>query len=146
MKVRDIMTSDPATATPDTNLREVARLMVEHDCGEIPIVEDKSSKKPVGVITDRDIVVRAVAKGRNPLELSARDALTSPATTVTPDTDLDDCARVMEEEKIRRVPVVDERGNVCGMVSQADIVRSARDRMAAELVREVSEQGQKTRG
>ncbi|MBI2222317.1 MAG: CBS domain-containing protein [Acidobacteria bacterium] len=145
MKVREIMTSDPATATPDTNLRDVAQLMVDHDCGEIPIIEDKTTKKPIGVITDRDIVVRTVALGKNPLELSARDALTSPATTVTPEADLDDCAHVMEQEKIRRVPVIDERGGVIGMVSQADIVRSARDRMAAELVREVSEEGQKVR-
>lgn len=146
MKVGEIMTSNPACCTPDTNLREVARLMVENDCGEIPIVDDQNSKKPLGVITDRDIVVRMLAQGHNPLERTARDAMTSPATTVTPETDLDECANVMERKQIRRVPVVDEAGRVTGMVAQADIVRTARDQMAAELVREVSEQGQKQRG
>lgn len=139
MKIREIMTSNPACCTPDASLREVARLMVENDCGEIPVVDSHESKRPIGVVTDRDIVVRTLAEGRNPMELSARDAMSSPATTVTPDVDLDQCATVMEEQQIRRVPVVDEQGRVCGMVAQADIVRTARDRMAAEFVREVSE-------
>jgi CBS domain-containing protein len=140
MKVRDVMTADPACCTPDTSLREVARLMLEHDCGEIPVADSMDSKKPQGVVTDRDIVCRTVAQGRNPLELSARDAMTSPAVTVTPDTDLDDCANLMETKQIRRVPVVDAQGRCVGIVAQADIVRRAHDRMAAELVREVSEQ------
>jgi CBS domain-containing protein len=139
MKVSDLMTRDPACCAPDTSLREVGRLMVEHDCGEIPVCEHASSKRVRGVITDRDIVVRTVAQGRNPLELTAADAMTTPAVTVTPETDLDDCANLMEQRQIRRVPVVDGNGNIVGIVSQADIVRRARDRMAAELVREVSE-------
>jgi CBS domain-containing protein len=145
MNVRDVMTPDPACCTPDASLRDVARLMVEHDCGEIPVVDSQASLKPQGVVTDRDIVVRTIAEGRNPMELTAGQVMTTPATTVTPDTDLDDCANVMERQQIRRVPVVDEKGRVCGMVSQADIVRSARDGMAAELVREVSEEGRKAR-
>ncbi|HSL21633.1 MAG TPA: CBS domain-containing protein [Vicinamibacterales bacterium] len=143
MKVGEIMTSNPACCTPDTSLGEVARLMVENDCGEIPVVDSQQRKKPVGVVTDRDIVVRMLAQGHNPLERTAQDAMTAPATTVTPEMDLDECANIMERKQIRRVPVVDESGRVTGMVSQADIVRTARDRMAAELVREVSEAGQK---
>jgi CBS domain-containing protein len=145
MKVRDVMTADPACCTPDAKLPDVARLMVEHDCGEIPVVDTHDSRKPRGVVTDRDIVVRTLARGRDPMDVTAGDVMTSPATTVTPGTDLDECANLMERQQIRRVPVVDESGKVCGMVSQADIVRSAQDRMAAELVREVSEEGQKAR-
>ena len=140
MKVRDVMTNDPACCTPDTSLRDVARLMVENNCGEIPVCESKSSRHVHGVVTDRDIVVRTVAKGRNPLDLTAADAMTTPAVTVTPETDLDQCANLMEDRQIRRVPVVDERGAVVGIVAQADIVRTARDQVAAELVREVSEE------
>lgn len=142
MKVRDVMTPNPACCMPDTNLQEVARLMLENDCGEIPVLDNHESRKPSGVVTDRDIVIRTLAQGRNPMERKAGEVMSSPATTVTPDRDLDECANVMEAQKIRRVPVVDESGRICGMVSQADIVRSARDRMAAELVREVSEEGQ----
>jgi len=76
MKIQEIMTSEPACCRPETNLREVARMMAEHDCGEIPVV---SGGKPVGVITDRDIVARAVAEGRNPLELTARREVSQPA-------------------------------------------------------------------
>ena len=136
MKVQEIMTSDPACCRPETNLREVACLMAEHDCGEIPVV---NGGKPVGVITDRDIVARAVAQGRNPLELMARDCMSSPVVTVTPDTDVKDCCDTMEQHQIRRVPVVDASGTCCGMVSQADIAQHASARKTAEVVKQVSQ-------
>lgn len=85
MQVKDVMTANPACCTAETNLREVAQLMVEHDCGEIPVVANKDTKKPVGVVTDRDIVCRTVAKGTNPLDLTAADCMSQPCVTVTPD-------------------------------------------------------------
>ena len=139
MRVKDVMTPDPACCTPDTTLRRVAEMMVEHDCGEIPVVEDMASMKPVGVVTDRDITCRAVAKGLNPLALTASECMTTPCVTVTPDTPLDECCRVLEENRIRRVPVVDGGGACCGIVALADIARHARKRETAEVVREVSE-------
>ena len=139
MQVKDVMTPDPACCTPDTTLRRVAEMMVEHDCGEIPVVEDMASMKPVGVVTDRDITCRAVAKGLNPLTLTASDCMTTPCVSVTPDTSLDECCRVLEEKQIRRVPVVDGGGACCGIVALADIARHARKRETAEVVREVSE-------
>jgi CBS domain-containing protein len=139
MQVKDVMTPDPACCTPDTTLRRVAEMMVENDCGEIPVVEDMASMKPVGVITDRDITCRAVAKGLNPLVMTASDCMTTPCVTVTPDTPLDECCRVLEENRIRRVPVVDGGGACCGIVALADIARHARKRETAEVVREVSE-------
>ena len=139
MQVKDIMTPDPACCTPDTALQRVAELMVENDCGEIPVIESVSSTKPVGVITDRDIVCRTVAKGLNPLTLTASDCMTTPALTVTPDTSVDECCRVLEENQIRRVPVVDAGGSCCGIVALADIARHAARRDAGEVVKEVSE-------
>jgi len=139
MEVKDIMTPDPACCTPDTTLQRVAELMVENDCGEIPVVENAASMRPVGVVTDRDITCRAVAKGLNPLTLTASDCMTTPAVTVTPDTSLDECCRVLEENQIRRVPVVDENGSCCGIVALADIAKHAKKRETAEVVREVSE-------
>mgnify|MGYP003297538251 CR=1 FL=1 len=85
MIVKEVMTPDPACCTAETNLQEVAKLMVDHDCGEIPVVDNQSTKKPIGVITDRDIVIRAVAKGNNPLDLTAADCMTEPCVTVTPE-------------------------------------------------------------
>jgi len=138
MQVKDIMTREPSCCTPDTNLQEVARLMVECDCGEIPVVENRQSMKPVGVVTDRDICCRTVAEGKNPLEMTARDCMSSPCVTVTPEIGVEDCCRVMEENQIRRVPVVDERGACCGIVAQADIAQRASERETAEVVKEVS--------
>jgi CBS domain-containing protein len=139
MEVKDVMTPDPACCTPDTTLQRVAEMMVEHDCGEIPVVENAAGMKPVGVITDRDIVCRAVAKGVNPLTLTASECMTTPCVTVTPDTSIDECCRVLEEKQIRRVPVVDAGGACCGIVALADIAKHAKKRETAEVVREVSE-------
>jgi len=135
MKIEEIMTANPACCGPETNLREVARLMVDHDCGEIPVLRDG---RPVGVITDRDIAARAVAAGRNPLEMKASDLMSTPVITVKPSTDVDDCCDTMEEHQIRRVPVVDDSGSCCGMVSQADIAKHASARKTAQVVKEVS--------
>ena len=139
MYVREIMTTNPACCTPNTSLRDVARLMVERDCGEIPVIERGNNGRPLGVITDRDITCRTVAAGRNPLELTAADCMTTPVVTVTADDSLDACCDTMERHQIRRVPVVDAQGSCCGIVSQADIARAASASITAEVLREVSE-------
>jgi CBS domain-containing protein len=139
MQVREVMTAHPGCCTPDSPLPEVARLMVDHDCGEIPVVESETNKVPVGVITDRDIVCRTVAKDRNPLDLTAGDCMTQPAVTVTPDTSVEDCCKIMEEKRIRRVPVVDNSGACCGIVALADIARETAKSVAGNVVKEVSE-------
>jgi len=139
MKVKDMMTSDPACCTSDTALPEVARMMIDKDCGEIPVVENKSSKIPVGVVTDRDIVCRTVANGLNPLDLTAADCMTKAIVTVTPDMSLEECCRIMEEKLIRRVPVVDDRGACVGMLAVADVARHTGKNVAGHIVKEVSE-------
>jgi CBS domain-containing protein len=137
MQVREIMTVNPVCCGPDINLQEVARLMLENDCGEIPVVHG-SDKRPIGVITDRDITCRAIAQGKNPLQTKVRDCMSTPALTVTPEMSLDECCRIMEEKQIRRIPVVDEFGSCCGIVAQADIALQAPDRQAAEVVKDIS--------
>jgi len=139
MQVKDIMTKNPACCTPDTNLQEVARLMVELDCGESPVVQSKQSMKLVGVITDRDITCRTVAVGKNPLEMTAGDCMSSPCITVTPEMSVEDCCHVMEENQVRRVPVVDENGACRGIVAQADIAQHASKQDTARVVKGVSQ-------
>ena len=139
MEVKDIMTPDPACCTPGSSLQQAAQMMVENDCGEIPVVESEESRLPVGVITDRDITCRAVARGLNPLEMRVADCMSMPCVTVMPDTPLEECIKVMEENKIRRVPVVDAGGACCGIVALADIAQYAAKRDTAEVVKEVSE-------
>src|SRR5262245_58944342 len=133
---QDVMTADPQCCAADTPLNEVAKLMVDCDCGEIPIVD--ADEKLVGVVTDRDIVTRVVANGLDPRAVSARDAMSQPVVSARKDASLDDVIRTMEEHQIRRVPVVDEDGCCCGIVAQADVALSAHDSAVGELVREVS--------
>jgi CBS domain-containing protein len=139
MRVRELMTEEVICCTPDEGLQQVAQMMVENDCGAIPVVQDESSRKLVGIVTDRDIVSRIIAPGNDPLEMTVRDCMTSPCVSVTENTSLDDCCRIMEEQQVRRVPVVDDEERCCGIVAQADIAREAPARETAEMVREVSE-------
>ncbi|HEV8485897.1 MAG TPA: CBS domain-containing protein [Blastocatellia bacterium] len=139
MQVRDIMTRNPACCTTDTKLQEVAILMVNHDCGEAPVVDSKKTMKLVGVITDRDITIRSVAEGKNPLEMTAGDCMSSPCVTVTPEMSVEECCTVMEENKVRRVPVVDESGSCCGIVAQADIAQHATKKETGAVVKSVSQ-------
>ena len=113
--------------------------MVENDCGEIPVVETNGGSKPVGVITDRDIVCRTVARQINPLELRAKDCMTTPVLAISEDSSVDDCCGLMEKHQVRRALVVDGAGALCGIVSQADIARHMAGRKTAEVVREVSQ-------
>ena len=133
---KDLMTADPQCCTAETPLNEVAKLMVENDCGEIPVVDH--DKKLIGVVTDRDIVCRVVAKGQNPSAMTAQDAMTQPVISVTEDSSLEDVLALMEEHQIRRVPVVDANGACCGIVSQADVALVAQESEVGEMVREVS--------
>ena len=137
MRVRDIMCTSVASCTPETRLPEVARLMVDHDCGEIPVLN--AAGAPIGVVTDRDITCRTVALGLNPMVMEAGDCMTTPCVTVNPEASLEECCDILEENQIRRVPVVDASGICCGMVSQADIARHATRKETAKVVRKVSE-------
>jgi CBS domain-containing protein len=138
MKVKEIMTRKPGVCTAETPLQEVARAMVGCDCGALPVVRSEKARDLIGIITDRDIVVRAIAEGRNPLTLTASACMTSPAITIREDASLEDCMELMESRKIRRVPVVDASGSVVGIVAQADVARKASRQEAGELVRDVS--------
>jgi CBS domain-containing protein len=138
MTIQSIMTPDPACCTVSTSLQDVAKLMVANDCGQIPVVAEDGSKRPIGVVTDRDIVIRLVANGTNPLDAKAGDAMTTPCITVSCDASLRECCDVMESNQIRRVPVVDANGELCGIVSLADISLSGADSKTAEVVKEVS--------
>ena len=139
MIVKEVMTADPACCVAETSLQEVAQMMVDNDCGEIPVVEKKENKLPIGVITDRDIVCRTIARGLNPLDLTAADCMSKPCVTVTPEMSVEECSRILEENKIRRVPVVNTAGSCCGIVALADIALHARRSVAAEVIKEVSE-------
>ncbi|HVI60007.1 MAG TPA: CBS domain-containing protein [Luteimonas sp.] len=139
--ITSVMTANPAACRADTPLRDVARLMIDHDCGQIPVVD--GANELVGVVTDRDIAIRIVAEGRDGNTATAQDAMSSPAKSVASDTSLEDCTTLMEAEKIRRVPVVDAAGKLAGIVSIADLALAGKKDATAEVVKEVSEPGQR---
>jgi CBS domain-containing protein len=141
---RDVMTPDPACCTTNMTLDQVAKLMVQNDCGEIPVLD--AADQPIGVITDRDIVCRVVAEGKNPLGYTAEQYMSQPVVTVRADAPLDEVVSTMEKHQIRRVPVVDERGCCAGIIAQADVAWTGSEQEVSQLVREVSrDTGQESR-
>ncbi len=137
MKVKDFMTRDPASCGPQTPLRDIAKLMVDHDCGEIPIVDEAG--KPIGVVTDRDIVCRIIAEGKDPSSCKASDCMSSPCLTISSGADLAECRKMMEQHQLRRLLVVEQDGRMCGIVAQADLAREASTKDTANVVKKVSE-------
>ena len=137
MRVRDIMTVHVAFCLPEKPVKEAAEMMVTCDCGAIPVV-DPVTRKAVGIVTDRDIVCRAVAKGLDPARVRVEEIMTMPIVAVRPDDSLENCVSVMESAQVRRMPVVDAQGFLCGVVSQADIARAAPAPETGHLVHDIS--------
>ena len=127
MKARDLMTPDPARVTQSDSLQRVSQLMAEHDCGCIPVVTAADQRSLVGVVTDRDIAIRAVAEGR-PATTPVGEIMTANPDCVTPDDDLERVERLMSDRQIRRVVVVDDTGDCVGIIAQADLARAAKRR------------------
>ena len=117
MKVKEVMHKGVDWVGPDTPITEIAKLMSQHDVGSIPIGEDD---KLVGMVTDRDIVVRAVAGGRNPSQTRVGEIASRELTTIDPDESVDSAVALMRERSIRRLPVVED-GRPVGIVSLGDL-------------------------
>jgi CBS domain-containing protein len=141
VRVRDIMTPDPASCTPDSSAGEAARLMRDNDCGSIPVVESSQRKKLVGTVTDRDLAVRGLAEGKGP-DTPIQELMTASPVTCGPEDEVETVREVMVARLVRRVPVVDERGALVGIVAQADIAReegAASDQEVGRIVEAISE-------
>src|SRR5687767_2640919 len=120
------MTRNPRCVTPETSVREAARIMKEEDIGIVPVTEG-DTQRLVGVVTDRDIALRVVADGRD-ADTSVRDVMSAGRiATRRPDDDIDSAMDTMAKEQVRRIPIVDDRGSLVGIVAQADIVLKVRN-------------------
>lgn len=117
MKVRDVMTSQVESVAPNCSIVEIAQLMRKNDVGSIPVCQDK---KVLGMITDRDIVLKVIADGKNIQTVSAKDIMNSDVITVTTDQDVHEAAQLMSDYQIRRLPVVEE-GKIVGIVALGDL-------------------------
>ena len=142
-KVRDVMSARPRAVTSDTPVTQVAELMEAEDVGSIPVLE---GEQLTAIVTDRDIVVRAVAKGKDPRGMPVREVCTAEVVTIGPDQDLSDALQIMAANQVRRLPVVDEENRLVGVVSQADVALEAREKSVGEMLGEISRPPEGPRG
>ena len=132
--VKDAMSSDVKTATPSLSLADAAKLMKQEDVGSVPVVD---GERLIGMLTDRDIVVRGIADGSDPHAVTAGDIASRDIVTVRPDDDLDEALRLMAQHQVRRLPVVED-GHLVGVVAQADVAHEAKEKAVGQLVEEIS--------
>ena len=137
MKIAEVMTARPRAVTEQTSVREAARLMEEEDVGSLPIVSDGA--RLVGIVTDRDIAIRAVGRGLDPEQTSVRDIASTEVYALTPDDDLNDALETMARAQVRRLPIVVRENELVGMVSQADVARATKEKTAGEVVEAISQ-------
>jgi CBS domain-containing protein len=138
MKVSEIMTREVETVTPDTTLQEAAKLMARVDAGALPILENDRLS---GIITDRDIAVRAVGEGRDPNTTKVRDIMSGQVKHVAEDDNVEEVADLMAELQVRRLPVVNRERRVVGIVSLGDIAREKKPHTAGEALQGISRPG-----
>jgi CBS domain-containing protein len=134
-KITELMSPNPCAIDADKPVAYAARMMKDEDVGLAPIVE---GDRLVGTLTDRDIVTRVVAEGKDPQSVAVREVASTDLVTVDPGQDLDDALKLMARNQVRRLPVVEEDGRLVGVVSQGDVAREAKDKQTGELVEEIS--------
>lgn len=135
MKVNEVMHQDASWIDPEAPLPDIALRMVKEDIGALPVGEND---KLIGMVTDRDIVVRGIGGHDDPLQLTARDVMSSPIIYCTANEEVEDAVRIMERKQIRRLPVIDEHHRMVGMLTLGDVAARAQASLVAETLRAVS--------
>ena len=134
-KVHEVMTDSPRCVTPDTPVSEAAKLMESEDVGSLPILDGDAL---TGMVTDRDIVIRAIAQGKDPRGMPVREVASGELVTVHANDDLAEALRLMASQQVRRLPVVDENDRLVGVLAQADVAAIAKEKSVGEMVEEIS--------
>jgi len=140
MKNSDIMTKDLVYSLPSDMVSDVAQLMKAEDIGPVLIVDDShDGKRLVGIVTDRDLAIKVVGEGRDPKSTRVEDVMTDSLVTCRADDDVENAMRAMAQNQLRRIPVVDDNGQLVGIISQADLAtRLNEPQSTAEVVKEIS--------
>lgn len=137
---RDVMTKDPVVALPEDTVASVAQLMKERDIGPVPIVEDKVSKKLLGIVTDRDLAIKVVAEGLDPRTTPVRDVMTKDVVTCNEQDEIENTLQAMSKHQLRRILVVDKDDSLVGIIAQADVAtRMNEPETTGEVVKEISQ-------
>jgi len=135
MLVKEVMTSSPICCKPGDSLARVAQMMAEHDCGVVPVV---SSGRLTGIVTDRDIACRAIAKGKTPADVAVSDVMSQPVITVGANEDVQVAIDRMKEKQVRRLPVLDDSGKLAGIVAPSDLAPTFASMDVADFLLAVS--------
>ena len=140
MKNSDIMTKDLVYSLPSDMVSNVAQLMKNEDIGPVLIVDESNNgKRLVGIVTDRDLALKVVGEGRDPNSTRVEDVMTGSLVTCRADDDVENAVRAMAQNQLRRIPVVDDSGQLVGIISQADVAtRLNEPQSTAEVVKEIS--------
>ena len=139
-KCSEVMTREPACCEPGDSVGRVATLMKTEDVGAVPVVESSGNRKLVGIVTDRDLVVKVLAEGRSAESATVRDAMTSNPAHCRDTDDVTQAVGLMADRQVRRMPIVDDQGRLVGIIAQADVAtRVNRDSTTGELVEAISE-------
>jgi CBS domain-containing protein len=136
MKIKDIMTSQPQCVAPNDTLMQAAQILREIDVGVVPVSD---GGKIVGMLTDRDIVVRAVSEGRDPKQTTVRETMSQGVTTVWEDQDVEEAARLFEDKQIRRLPVLNREKRLVGILSLGDLAVDGKTGLGGRALKEISE-------
>ena len=138
MKVSEVMTPNPVCCVPSESAQKVARALRDGDVGSMPVVDDRQSRKLVGMITDRDLCCSVLAEGLDAKSTTIEKFVSTNPVACRDGDNLDSCERLMQEHQIRRIPVVNGEGRVIGIVSQADLALKATPETVAKTVAQVS--------
>jgi len=142
MKVKDLMTQDVDFIKPDTFLKEAAIKMRDMNVGVLPV---GSKDGLLGILTDRDITIRAAAEGRDPSKTKVKDVMTREVAVVREESDIHEAANIMEEKQIRRLLVIDRNEKICGIISLGDIAVERDKNLTGEILKKVSEPSEPNR-
>jgi CBS domain-containing protein len=136
----DVMTRNPVCALPKDTVVMVAQIMKERDIGPVPVVKDTTSRKLIGIVTDRDLALKVVATGHNPNEILVEDVMTKDVVTCHEDDDVQTALDAMASHQLRRIPVVDADNSLVGIIAQADVAtRMDEPEKTGEVVKEISQ-------
>lgn len=139
MKCQDVMTQNPVCCVGSDSANKAAQLMSIENVGSIPVVDSEQNKKLIGIITDRDLALKIVAENRNPRDTHLEDIMTRDVITCGPTDDLNQTIEAMSQHQIRRIPVVGARGEIVGIIAQADVaLQNNNEEKTAQLVEEIS--------
>lgn len=139
---KDVMTQEPVCCEPGDSVARVASVMKQEDIGSVPVVESQASRRLVGIVTDRDLVVKVLATGRGVEQATVKDAMTANPVSCREGDDIGHAMGLMKERQVRRMPIVDAAGRLSGIIAQADVAtRVSRDNQTGELVEKISETG-----